>query len=39
MPAHTIHWERADSSRIPFAVYTNEDSHRKELERCFYRQH
>ncbi|HEX5389678.1 MAG TPA: aromatic ring-hydroxylating dioxygenase subunit alpha [Burkholderiaceae bacterium] len=32
-------WERADSSRIPFAVYTDEERHRRELERFFYRGH
>ncbi|MCS6765273.1 MAG: aromatic ring-hydroxylating dioxygenase subunit alpha [Candidatus Protistobacter heckmanni] len=33
------HWESAGSSRIPFAVYTGEDQHRKELERFFYNKH
>jgi len=32
-------WESADASRIPFAAYTSEELHRKELERFFYRAH
>lgn len=32
-------WERTDSSRIPFMVYTDEELHKKELERLFYRDH
>ncbi|PHR55507.1 MAG: salicylate hydroxylase [Robiginitomaculum sp.] len=32
-------WERPDSSRIPFMVYTDEELHKKELERFFYRNH
>jgi salicylate 5-hydroxylase large subunit len=39
MPESVIHWERADSSRIPFAVYTQQETHKKELERFFYRGH
>ena len=33
------HWESEGTSRIPFAAYTSEDLHRKELERFFYRKH
>jgi salicylate 5-hydroxylase large subunit len=32
-------WERDDCSRIPFAVYTSDELHRRELERLFYRGH
>lgn len=32
-------WEGAGTSRIPFAVYTDEALHQKELERFFYRGH
>lgn len=32
-------WEGEGTSRIPFAVYTDEALHRKELERFFYRGH
>jgi salicylate 5-hydroxylase large subunit len=32
-------WERAETSRIPFAVYTSEQLHHRELERFFYRKH
>ena len=39
MQESTIEWERADSSRIPFAVYTQQDTHKKELERFFYQGH
>ena len=39
MQEQAIHWERNDTSRVPFAVYTNEDSHKKELERLFYKNH
>lgn len=39
MQERVIEWERADSSRIPFAVYTQQDNHKKELERFFYRGH
>lgn len=34
-----LHWEGGGTSRIPFAVYTDEELHRKELERFFYRGH
>jgi len=39
MQEHPIRWERTDTSRIPFAVYTNPDSHQKELDRFFYQGH
>jgi salicylate 5-hydroxylase large subunit len=32
-------WELGGTSRIPFAVYTDEDRHRRELERFFYQGH
>ncbi len=32
-------WETTGSSRIPFAVYTSEQLHRRELERFFYKAH
>lgn len=32
-------WERADSSRVPFAVYTDQQLHQRELERFFYKAH
>jgi salicylate 5-hydroxylase large subunit len=32
-------WERPDTSRIPFAVYTDEQLHQRELERLFYKGH
>ena len=38
-PAQPLHWERDDTSRIPFAVYTDEARHRKELDRFFYQGH
>jgi salicylate 5-hydroxylase large subunit len=34
-----IHWETQGTSRVPFAVYTDEDRHKRELERFFYRNH
>ena len=34
-----LRWEAGDTSRIPFAVYTDEQRHRRELERFFYRGH
>jgi salicylate 5-hydroxylase large subunit len=34
-----LHWEAVDTSRIPFAIYTDEDRHKKELDRFFYRGH
>ena len=39
MREQTIQWETEGTSRIPFAVYTDEDRHKKELERFFYRGH
>jgi salicylate 5-hydroxylase large subunit len=39
MQEQPIHWERADTSRIPFAVYTDEALHKKELQRFFYEKH
>ena len=32
-------WEGPGTSRIPFAVYTSEQLHRRELDRFFYRRH
>ncbi|MFZ9184027.1 MAG: Rieske 2Fe-2S domain-containing protein, partial [Hylemonella sp.] len=32
-------WEGGGTSRIPFAVYTDEQLHRQELERFFYHGH
>ncbi len=34
-----IHWETDGTSRIPFMAYTDEELHRQELERFFYRKH
>jgi len=34
-----LNWEGGGTSRIPFAVYTDEALHRKELERFFYQGH
>ncbi len=39
MREQTIQWETEGTSRIPFAVYTDEVRHKKELERFFYRGH
>ncbi|MDI3381433.1 aromatic ring-hydroxylating dioxygenase subunit alpha [Xenophilus aerolatus] len=39
IPAQPLHWEGGGSSRIPFAAYTDESLHRRELERFFYRGH
>ena len=39
MTEHPIHWETEGTSRVPFAVYTDEDRHKKELERFFYKSH
>lgn len=39
MHAQALRWERDDSSRIPFAVYTRPDLYNKELERFFYQAH
>ena len=35
MQEQPIHWETDGTSRIPFAVYTDDDLHKKELERLF----
>ena len=35
----TPQWDGSGSSRIPFAVYTSEQLHLRELERFFYRAH
>ncbi len=34
-----LNWETPGTSRIPFAVYTDEDRHKKELARFFYQGH
>ncbi len=34
-----VTWESEGTSRIPFAVYTDEELHQRELERFFYRGH
>ncbi len=34
-----LHWETDGTSRIPFMAYTDEELHKKELERFFYRKH
>lgn len=34
-----LHWEREDTSRIPFLAYTSEELYRRELERFFYQAH
>ena len=34
-----LRWESAGTSRIPFAAYTSEALHRRELERFFYSKH
>lgn len=39
IPAQPLRWEGGGSSRIPFAAYTDEALHRRELERFFYRGH
>jgi salicylate 5-hydroxylase large subunit len=39
MKEQAIHWETSGTSRIPFAVYTQSDTHAKELERFFYKAH
>lgn len=39
MHKQTIHWETPGTSRVPFAVYTDEALHKKELERFFYKSH
>ncbi|MBU1296870.1 MAG: aromatic ring-hydroxylating dioxygenase subunit alpha [Gammaproteobacteria bacterium] len=32
-------WDHEDTSRIPFWAYTNEDIHKQELEKLFYKNH
>lgn len=32
-------WDQPDTSRIPFKVYTDEQTHQKELEKLFYQNH
>lgn len=39
MNEQSIHWDRQDTSRIPFAVYNDDQVHQKELERFFYLSH
>ena len=39
MSSPSVSWPAGDTSRIPFAVYTDESLHRKELERFFYQGH
>ncbi len=39
MTEQPIHWETDGTSRVPFALYTDEDLHKKELERFFYKNH
>ena len=39
MQEQAIHWETKGTSRIPFAVYTSSELHKKELERFFYKAH
>jgi salicylate 5-hydroxylase large subunit len=34
-----VRWETADTSRIPFQAYTDEQIYRKELDRLFYNSH
>lgn len=34
-----VSWESAGTSRIPFKVYTDDEVHKKELERFFYKGH
>ena len=39
IPSTSLDWPAGDTSRVPFAIYTNEQIHRKELQRFFYRGH
>ena len=32
-------WNHEDTSRIPFWAYTNEDIHKQELQKLFYKNH
>ena len=34
-----VRWERPETSRIPFAAYTSDEVHKRELERFFYKGH
>ena len=34
-----LHWEKGDTSRIPFAAYTQAALHEVEMERFFYQKH
>src|SRR6185295_19633846 len=34
-----VRWERVETSRIPFAAYTSDEVHKRELERFFYKGH
>ena len=38
-PPAALHWEAGGTSRVPFAIYTDENRHKKELERFFYKSH
>ena len=35
MTEQPIHWETEGTSRVPFALYTDEERHKKELARFF----
>ena len=37
--ATPLHWEGPGTARLPFGLYTQDDLHRRELERFFYRGH
>ncbi|MFM7341168.1 MAG: Rieske 2Fe-2S domain-containing protein, partial [Betaproteobacteria bacterium] len=39
MQDRPLTWEKGDTSRIPFAVYTDDGQHQKELQRFFYQGH
>ncbi|MGA1724656.1 MAG: salicylate hydroxylase, partial [Burkholderiaceae bacterium] len=38
-PTPSLNWEAGDTSRIPFAVYTDATLHAKEMQRFFYENH